>query len=442
MDSHSIGGVYMYVDVTVGALILLIGFFLVGCAYNHKKFPTMSSSAEPDDFIIQIDDYGQFWDKSESIRAFERISNLSETSNVIVMLFVHGWNHNAAPDNQNLRDFSATVADTRKRLIETSNPESEVYRKSRKTLTGTESLSVVSIYVGWRGRSLPGFLNFATFWDRKAAAERVGEGDLREFLSRLNTLYRKKRDLRASGSTNLFMGLTSFGHSFGGQVLLRSVTNEIESELLTKHAQSDTSRQQDEVNDLMGFGDLVVLINPALEALQFERIWRLSTSMKFGRQQNPVMLIVSSAGDIPRQILFPIGRHLDALFLRPNFRPGQRALWTQALGEYKPFLTHSIEITNHSSQLTPGFDPDAYTSNPDTIRNLDLTNLPSIAGVRLTPTENHQSNNPFLIAYASAGVVLDHSTVFEDTLRKFLNDYIAIAQGKRMLTARSSLVCK
>ncbi len=238
------------------------------------------------------------------------------------------------------------------------------------------------------------------------------------------------------------MGLTSFGHSFGGQVLLRSVAYEIENELLAKHAQPDTFRQQDEVNDLMGFGDLVVLINPALEALQFERIWRLSTSLKFGRQQNPVMLIVSSAGDIPRQILFPIGRNLDALLLRPNFRPGQRALWTQALGEYKPFLTHSIEIVKNSSQLTPGFDPSVYTSNPYAIKNLDLTNLPSIAGVRLIPTENHQSNNPFLIAHASAGVVLDHSTVFEETLRKFLNDYIAIAQGKRMLTARSSLVCE
>ncbi|TKB71579.1 MAG: hypothetical protein E8D46_15655 [Nitrospira sp.] len=431
----------------MGALGLLLVLWLTGCAYNHKQFPAIvPSSTAPDDFVIQIDDHGQFWDNSVPNRALERISELSQTSNVIVLLFVHGWHHDAAPDNQNLRDFAASVADTRRRLIDISNPESAVYRQSRKALTGSESLSVVSIYVvsiyvGWRGRSLPGFLDYATFWSRKAAAERVGEGDLREFLSRLNTLYREKRDQRAFGTTDLFMGLTSFGHSFGGQVLFRSVAYEIERELLALHAKTDTSRKLNEITGLIGFGDLVVLINPAFEALQFERIWRLSTSLPFGRQQNPVMLVVSSAGDVPRQVLFPIGRNLDALFLRPDFRPGQRALWTQALGEYEPFRTHSIEIVSDSSQLTPGFDPSLYTSAPCAIENLDLTNLPSIAGVRLTPTENHRSNSPFLIAHASVSVVLDHTTVFEETLRKFLNDYIAITQGKRMLTARSSREC-
>ncbi|MDH4100030.1 MAG: hypothetical protein OEV28_05595 [Nitrospirota bacterium] len=432
----------MDIQAGAGALALLVVLWVTGCAYNHKQFPTIvPSSTAPDDFVIQVDDYGQFWDQSMPNRALERISELSQTSNVIVILFVHGWNHDAAPDNQNLRDFAASVADTRRRLIDSSNPESAVYRQSRKVLTGTESLSVVSVYVGWRGRSLPGFLNYATFWGRKAAAERVGGGDLREFLSRLNALYREKRNLRASGTTQLFMGLTSFGHSFGGQVLFRSVAYEIENELLAQKAKTDTSRESDEVTDLIGFGDLVVLVNPAFEALQFERIWRLSTELKFGRQQNPVMLVVSSAGDVPRQVLFPIGRNLDALFLRPDFRPGQRALWTQALGEHEPLRTHAIEIVPESSQLTPGFDPSLYTSDPCAIENLDLTNLPAIAGVRLTPTENHRSNNPFVIAHASVSVVLDHSTVFEETLRKFLNDYIAITQGKRMLTARSSLEC-
>jgi len=398
---------------------------------------------EPDDFVLQIDDYGQFWDNLTPARALQRISELSRTSNVIVVLFVHGWNHDAAPDNENLRDFAASVADTRKRLIDSSNPDSAVYRQSRKNLTGSESLSVVSIYVGWRGRSLPGFLNYATFWGRKAAAERVGEGDLREFLGRLNALYRERRDLRATRATRHFLGLTSFGHSFGGQVLFRSVAYEIENELLTRTANIKASNKtSDQVTDLVGFGDLVVLVNPAFEALQFERIWRLSTELEFGRQQNPVMLVVSSAGDIPRQVLFPIGRNLDALFLRPDFRPGQKALWTQALGEYELFRTHSIDVISDSSKLTPSFDPSLYTNDPCAIANLDLTNLPAIAGVRLTPTERHRTNNPFVIAHASTRVVLDHSTVFEETLRKFLNDYIAIAQGKRMLTAESTLACK
>lgn len=429
-------------NALLSVVVLLVVFWLTGCAYNHKQFQ-VPSNPDTDDFVIQIDDYGQFWDRSEPDRALERISELSKTSNVIVVLFVHGWHHDAGPDDENLRDFSLSVADTRRRLIDSSNPESAVYRLSRRNLTGSESLSVVSIYVGWRGRSLPWILDYATFWGRKAAAERVGEGDLREFLGRLNSFYRERRELRATGATRNFFGLTSFGHSFGGQVLFRSVAYEIENELLTRAANINLSRSPSkQVTDLLGFGDLVVLVNPAFEALQFERIWRLSAALEFGPQQNPIMLVVSSAGDVPRQVFFPIGRNLDALFLRPDFRPGQRALWTQALGEYEQFRTHSIDLTSSSSPLIPSFDPRLYTDDPCAIANLDLTNLPSIAGVRLTPTEQHRINNPFLIAHASTSVVLDHSKVFEETLRKFLNDYIAIAQGKRMLTAESSLACK
>jgi len=423
-------------------LASLLMSWLSGCTYNHKPFE-VAASASSDDFVIQIDDYGQFWDSSAPIRALNRIDELSKTTNVIVLLFVHGWHHDAAPDDENLRDFALSVADTRKRLIDRSNPESRVYRESRKSLTDTEALSVVSIYVGWRGRSLPGVLDYTTFWGRKAAAERVGEGDLRQFLGQLNALYRESRVRRTNGSTRKFFGLVSFGHSFGGQVLFRSVAFEIERELLAMTGGAmKANGVQKQVVDLLGFGDLVVLVNPAFEALQFERIWRLSRELEFGQKQNPIMLVVSSAGDIPRQVLFPAGRNLDAFFLRPDFRPGQRALWTEALGEYKPFRTHSVDVTLNSSQLTPGFDPGVYTRDPCAIANLDLTNNLSIAGVRLTPAEGYQPNSPFLVAHASKDVVLNHSKVFEEVLRKFLNDYVAIAEGKRMVTADTALICR
>ena len=426
------------------AVVLIALAALAGCTYNHKHFPTESGPLTgPDEFLVQVDDFGQFWDKGEAARALIRVAQLAKTTNVIVVAFVHGWNHNAAPDDENLRDFAKSMADTRFRLIDAANPESAIYRASRDNLTGTENLSVVSIYIGWRGRSLPWILNYATFWDRKAIAERVGEGDIREFLLRLNGLYRNQQSERRNGKSQTFMGLTTFGHSFGGQVLFRAVSTEIENELIARtgaHGNSDTTSS--EVSDLSGFGDLVVLINPAFEAMQFERISQLSGRIRFGKQQNPVLLVVSSAGDVARQILFPIGRQLDAIFLRPGFRPGQRALWTQALGEYEPTRTHQIDILDKHYPLTPAFDPSIYLEDACSIASLDLTNVPSIAGVRLTPNQNHRANNPFIVAHASTSVVLDHSTVFETTLRKFLNDYVAIAQGKRILLNRSLPGCK
>lgn len=117
--------------------LLLITLVLAGCAYNHQKFPNaINAHSTQNDFLVQVDDFGRFWDPSEAERALARISQLAKNTNVIAVAFVHGWNHDAAPDNQNLLDFQKSIEDTRRRLIDPTNPESSVYRESRKNLTG------------------------------------------------------------------------------------------------------------------------------------------------------------------------------------------------------------------------------------------------------------------------------------------------------------------
>jgi hypothetical protein len=422
------------------ALLLAL---IAGCAYNHKNFEQTNSPMHgSDDFVLQVDDYGQFWDREQASKAMDRIRALSRETNVIVLTFVHGWNHNAAPDNENLKEFAASLSATRKLLIDPTNPDSAVYRMSRQNLTGKDDLTVVGLYIGWRGRSLPWWFNYTTFWGRKAAAERVGEGDLREFMHELNHVYRDRRTIRAQGVERQFMGLAAIGHSFGAQVLFKAVATDFENELIiaSKSLPGSPQREQKQT-ELFGFGDLVVLVNPAFEAMQFERISRLSEKLSFSPRQSPLLLVVSSAGDIPRQVLFPAGRGLDAIFVRPDFRPGQRALWTEALGEYEPFTTHSIEILPEGAAAPP-FDADLYKNNPCAIATFDLSNSLTISRVRLAPTKRHKPNNPFLVAYASTDVVFNHSDVFEEVLRKLLNDYVAITQGKRMLAGDPHLVCR
>src|SRR5206468_3336448 len=48
---------------------------------------------------------------------------------------------------------------------------------------------IIGVYVGWRGRSVPGMIDYATFWGRKSAAERVGQSDFQEFMVRLKNAY-------------------------------------------------------------------------------------------------------------------------------------------------------------------------------------------------------------------------------------------------------------
>jgi hypothetical protein len=416
--------------------IALLTAWMVLSSHGHRNYPRdPNGSQSAPDFVVQVDDFGQFWDPEAADRALRAIEDAANETNTVVVLFVHGWHHNAAPGDENLRKFARSVQEVRATLDDNPDGQPGLYRQSRQQLTEDGRLNVLGIYVGWRGRSLPSFLDYATFWGRKAAAERVGNGDLREFIARIQSIYTARCEARRTGNTRTFMGFVSIGHSFGGQALFRAVAGRIEQELIeqTAKARRGHSGQTTEKAYVEGLGDLVILVNPALEALQFERIHTLDRQLDYASAQVPRLLVVSSKGDQARQRLFPIGRWVDTL-LRPPFRGEQRALWTEALGEYGPQRTHNLKLAENYSILLPGFDPAVYMQNRDAIANLDLSNLPAIAGVKLQPTGNHRPYQPFLIAHTEQKIVKNHSQVFEQTLRRLLTDYVALLQGKRMVT--------
>jgi hypothetical protein len=51
---------------------------------------------------VQADDFGSFWDAGAAQKVVSDVESTSESSNTLVVLFVHGWHHNAAPDDPNL----------------------------------------------------------------------------------------------------------------------------------------------------------------------------------------------------------------------------------------------------------------------------------------------------------------------------------------------------
>ena len=173
--------------------------FLNACSYGHRNFagPTSGNYPKSIDYVLQFDDFGSLWgDPEMAEKTLQAIKKESERTNTIVVLFIHGWHHNAAPDDENLLDFADSLESIREKL------KDPLYRESRLELTGSEDVKVIGIYVGWRGRSLPWLLDYATFWGRKATAERVGEGDLRDFLLRLNAIYRARSTTRRESPSN------------------------------------------------------------------------------------------------------------------------------------------------------------------------------------------------------------------------------------------------
>ena len=404
---------------------------LASCSLYNRSFSQADGRFDPKmDFVVQVDDYGSFWDPEVARSLLRAIAENVQKTNIVVVVFIHGWHHNAENDDQNAVDFAELMRSLRLKMDDNEKGVPGIYRRSRMNLTGNGDIQIYGVYIGWRGKSLPMPLDYATFWDRKNGAERVGEGDVREFLLRLNRLYAERSAFRATKPDVPYMGLVSIGHSFGGQVLFKAVSHTFESELVeaTPYEANVVARP------LAGFGDLTILINPALEAFQYERIHELNKKIQYRPDQTPLLLVVSSSTDVARQVYFPLGRTAEATF-RASFRDDQRELWTQALGEYERQRTHEIEIT---SSDPVDFDPEIYLSSPCKVVDYDLTSVPSIAGVKLVPlpVNRVQPFSPFLVAYASGSVVVGHSGIFEDRLKAFLNDYVAITEGKRQLLAR------
>jgi len=124
-------------------------------------------------------------------------------SNDPIVVFVHGWHHNASRDDENLKGFGAFLGKLNSRLAE----------------DGVKVDRIDGIYVGWRGDAydliIPGeWLDFPTIWSRKAASRRVGENGLRRIV---DTLQRNA----------INRPVVVVGHSLGGYALYSAVERDL-----------------------------------------------------------------------------------------------------------------------------------------------------------------------------------------------------------------------
>ncbi len=417
-------------------LVALSCLLASACGYAHENFDQAGSAfIHPNDFVIQVDDYGSFWDPEIPARALAAIAQSARTTNTIVLVAVHGWHHDASADDEAAVGFARTLEAIRNKLDDNAGGTPGVYRSSRRLLTGTGDVNLFGIYVGWRGRSLPTVLNYLTFWDRKAASERVGDGDLREFLLRLNGIYRASYRNRKPSSP--YVGLASIGHSFGAQVLFKAISSAMEEELIeaTTPGPGPRAPRRALARPLDGFGDIVVLLNPALEAFQFERIRELDAQLAYDRRQPPLLLVLSVDADLSRRWFFPVGQWVASIFRAP-MRERQAGGWSHALGEYEPQRTHTISVLPEQEGSTATHYISDAPDRPCDIVNFDLSDRPTIGRVRLEPIAGrHDPYSPFLVAYGGKELMRGHSGVFDQELRNFINDYVGVTRGKRLLSA-------
>jgi hypothetical protein len=153
--------------------------------------------------FVEFDDQGWFADRKQMEALFSLLRRLEQedkkvgqSGQVLLLLYAHGWKHNASQCDDNVICFS--------RLLERMDI------LERKLNPGSRR-QVVGVYVGWRGLSLDaGPLTNVTFWTRKSTAERVGRGGVTELLIRLNDYRHNRNPQRHGNKTQLVIA----GHSF------------------------------------------------------------------------------------------------------------------------------------------------------------------------------------------------------------------------------------
>jgi len=195
--------------VATVALLLLIGCGSV----PDKQWAPMSGpqeleTAKHSEFMTaEINDDGQF-------HSPEQISNLERwldvNPNDPIILFVHGWHHNAKPSDKNLVGF-------KKFLIQV---EAESCRSDSKQPASVSCHSLDGIYVGWRGDEVqllagPQQLDFPTIVSRKSAAKRVGAGGLKSILTYINERFPTRTVIIA-------------GHSLGGAAVFYALESSLD----------------------------------------------------------------------------------------------------------------------------------------------------------------------------------------------------------------------
>jgi hypothetical protein len=382
---------------------------------------------------------------------FDYMAATARIRPLAIITFVHGWQHNARADDGNVVQFRQLL--TAVARYEATQPESR-------------RRSVVGIYTGWRGLSIDApYLQTLSFWTRKDAAHRMADGSIRSLLGEIRAfrdLTNRANDGNAANPRRETRMLT-IGHSFGGLIVYsalaqywtdRAAASLIQSRYFA-NAATDHASEKSDIREISSYGDLVVVVNPAYEAMRYEPIRQLLDHQqtgempeRFAPRQGPVLVQITSVGDTAFEgdwatgVAFPIGRALNT-FTQPTrddsgTGDNERQQIERAVGHYKPYWTHDLdrpqgpELANAATVYDSEKACRSFREFDSAARGVDGRLKPGwkrtyLSGAVLTEIGGGRYDpvNPFWIVRAHPSIILDHN----DIIGPVFVDFVAQLYG-------------
>ncbi len=394
---------------------------------HHNNLQHYGAGAEDEYYLgfIEYDDQGQLHDREQMNAVLNTYRELAATSPVIIVTFVHGWHHNASPDDDNIRKFRTMLT----RLSAKEHTSSAEEGRGERVILG--------LYVGWRGEavSIP-VLNALTFWDRKNAAHSVGQQGVTEALLKLEEIVNVKAGIESAEPPRK-SHMVVVGHSFGGAVVFSSLQKILADRFIDSRKGKTWSGQAS------GFGDLVMLLNPAFEALRYSTLYDLSQEYcrSYFPGQLPRLAVLTSEADYATGIAFPVGRFLSTQF--DNYRPmerhecatpgsaGKRPMTVEevsaaryTVGHFEPYLTHELlPVTTAPLQAKSQSVSALQTEWLQQTREYQL----QFTGSQLVHLGRTVPLNPYLNVKVDKALIGGHNDIWGDEIINFMRDMILIS---------------
>lgn len=269
-------------------------------------------------YFVEFDDEGFFADPGQKTAVLDAVKESiadetdgadfdSGVNGTVILLYVHGLNHNARQEDDNVSCFGELLDAT-------------------AMMQGPRGVNVVGVYVGWPGLVYDNSnLNaVVAYLGREAAADRIAErGDLLDLFTNVS----KARHESRSKHTRFII----IGHSLGGRAAYMAL-RPIMQRAIDEGASALRKRT----------ADVTVFANPAFSAVEHSSLRRVMSAATPESNAIPRFILLTSEADEVLRGAFQASQKLTSFF-RGDYGLNDPRQWTAA-GHHLEYLTHDLRL--------------------------------------------------------------------------------------------------
>jgi hypothetical protein len=385
--------------------------------------------------VLEITDDGLI-NPAQKKQVFDLVRERISDENALLIVFVHGWHHGPHVCDRDLACFRRVLA----RLA-----------NSKELLE--RNVHVTGVYVGWRGESMNKPWNNFTLWGRKRVAQHIGRTGAKEALLELDAIHHEAKEKHPSR----YLTMITVGHSLGGALVfsaMKGLATGDGSGIIDGSTKGQTWRVVRAEGDRVAaakrgvkatrarLGDMVVLVNPAIEADEYKAFnadlpdsdtgkYRPppDKALPYDSSQLPVLMAIASEADKAVGLAFVAGRWVSA-FRDPSIAadPSKRI----GIGHYGPHVTHTVSYPDREFEETKlqcgcpkQFDaPVNIDEKPLDVASRETQDFGDLEFKLARDPATWDVHSPYLVVRASRGVMREHSDIYNPVFVEFLTKFI------------------